>query len=107
MKHCLLPALVLALLVSGAAPASGGTEAVSYVQVVEKEWSLVMSRTSAISAWGTSKASWSTKTARSGGVSCSIMRRVAKDTDSRRSTVSSGSSGDRPVPTGSGSQGPT
>jgi uncharacterized cupredoxin-like copper-binding protein len=46
MKRVLLPALVLALLVAGAAPASAGTDAVSFVQVVEKEWSLVMSRTS-------------------------------------------------------------
>lgn len=46
MGRLLLPVLALALLVAGAAPATAGTEAVSFVQVVEKEWSLVMSRTS-------------------------------------------------------------
>lgn len=47
-RRVLVPALALATAVfgAGAVPASGGTSAVSYVQVVEKEWSLVMSRTS-------------------------------------------------------------
>ncbi len=47
-RRVLLLALALsaAALGAGAVPASGGTRAVSYVQVVEKEWSLVMSRTS-------------------------------------------------------------
>jgi len=42
----LLPALALALLLPGVAPATAGTETESFVQVVEKEWSLVLSRTS-------------------------------------------------------------
>jgi uncharacterized cupredoxin-like copper-binding protein len=46
MRRLLPPVLALALLVAGAAPATAGTEAESFVQVVEKEWSLVMSRTS-------------------------------------------------------------
>lgn len=46
MRRALLPVLAVALLVACAAPATAGPQAVSFVQVVEKEWSLVMSRTS-------------------------------------------------------------
>ena len=46
MRRLLLPALAVALLLTGAAPAPAGTDAQSFLQVVEKEWSLVMSRTS-------------------------------------------------------------
>ena len=42
----LLLAVAGAVAVAGAAPAAAGNEALSFVQVVEKEWSLQLSRTS-------------------------------------------------------------
>lgn len=42
----LIPLLAVSVLAVGAAPAAAKPQAVSFLQVVEKEWSLVMSRTS-------------------------------------------------------------
>jgi hypothetical protein len=61
----------------------------------------------AIWSYGRSNASRSTNTARSGGVSRSIIRSIASDSVSRRSTVSSGPNAAVSVSAGSGSQGPT
>ena len=46
MRPALVALVAAAALAATALPASAGTEAESFVQVVEKEWSLVMSRLS-------------------------------------------------------------